>query len=407
MLTSELLKSKSECCGCRACQNVCSKNAISFKVDENGFLYPNIDETKCINCKQCIGVCHFVDKEYPQLNDPIKCYAAINKDKNILAQSTSGGVFSALADIVLSKNGVVFGAMMDEQFNIKHIYIENSDDLNKLRKSKYAQSDIGLSYREAKYFLDQSRFVLFSGTPCQIGGLYSYLGNKEYDNLFTVDIVCHGTPSNLMFKKFIAYLEKKHNEKISNFNFRTKDRTWLRFEESYDSKDNKHYNVRIGKFEEFYHTCFVGGHISQEGCFSCKYATSKRVADFTMGDFWGFDKANLSLDERKGLSFVTFNTNKSLSIFEEINQRMDLESVDYSIVVQGNKCLRNPTKKGKFWDYYMKAYREDTIDVAAKQYIDNRKQFIRKQNFLFSIPYPLYKEYRFHLLRKRITDLFK
>lgn len=376
--------------------NVCPQNAIFFEKDENGFLYPSVDESKCVNCKVCELTCD--KKNNIALSEPIKSFAAINKNKDVLLKSSSGGVFSALAEIVLGRGGVVYGAMMDENLIVRHIGVETVEDLRLLRGSKYVQSNIGDCFRQAKENLLKGRYVLFTGTPCQISGLYAFL-NKDYEKLITADFVCHGTPSQEMFNKFVAYLEEKHQEKITGFNFRAKNRTWLRFEESF-STPKKEYN-RIGKFEEFYHTCFTSGHIIQDACFSCRFATRKRCSDFTMCDFWGFQKANLHLNEKNGLSALMFNSERSLGLSDEINKYLTLEEVSYDFVVNGNTFLKGPIKKGTYRDYYLTAYRNDTIKEAAEQYCHNRKKFIRKQNFLYHLPYFLYKLRRFGIKKDK------
>lgn len=395
MSISNLFSEPGNCCSCKACANVCPKNAISFLPDENGFTYPKINEELCIGCNKCVKVCQF-NREII-LNEPKKSIACVNKDNKILKQSTSGGIFSAIAESVLKRNGAVFGCAMNEDFYAQHICIESIDQLASLRGSKYLLSDIKMCYKDAKERLDNGQFVLFSGTPCQIAGLYCVLG-KEYDNLLTIDLVCHGTPNYLMFKKYIEYLENKYKTKITYYNFRTKNRTWLRFGCAFGNT-NKHFH--INKFEEFYHTCFTSGHILQESCYSCQFATRKRVADFTLCDFWGFQISKIKIREEKGLSACMLNTEKALSYFDELSEKIKYEEVDYDIVVKGNGCLRKPTKRGNFRDYYMKAYREDKIDEAAEQYIQNRKKFIRRQKCLYILPYKFYKLFRFGINKKK------
>lgn len=383
-----LFTSKSDCCSCKACMNACPKNAIISQEDENGFVYPYIDESKCVGCNICVNTCQF-GKNTDALQEPAAAYAAINKNAEVLKKSSSGGCFSALAEIILEQGGVVFGAAMDSAFHVKHISVENIGDLGSLRGSKYVLSDIGYSYRNIKNYLDEGRKVLFTGTPCQVSGLYGYLKNKDYPGLITVDVVCHGTPSQAMFNKYIEYLEKKKGVKVTGYCFRTKNRTWKRFEPAFDT--DKTSNNRIGKFDEFYHPSFISGNITQESCHTCPYASRKRIADFTMCDYWGFEKAELNLDERKGLSALMFNNDRALALYDALSEKLYLEKTDYEAVVQGNGCLRKPLSKGKQWDYYMKAFRNNTIGEAADRYKKKNKKQIIKQNILYMLPYSLYK----------------
>ncbi|MBO5852165.1 MAG: Coenzyme F420 hydrogenase/dehydrogenase, beta subunit C-terminal domain, partial [Clostridia bacterium] len=216
---------KSLCSGCSACLHICPKNSISMEPDKNGFLRPVIDETKCTNCGLCKKTCPVLNKKEQQEKN-VQAYAVINKDEGVRKDSSSGGVFTQIAKYVLSKNGVVFGALFDENFKVKHAYIESENDLIKLQKSKYVQSEIGVTYKEAKNFLDQGRFVLFTGTPCQIGGLQAYL-KKPYDNLITQDFICHGVPSPKVWKKYIDKKKKVGN--IKEVSFKDKRTGWNKY----------------------------------------------------------------------------------------------------------------------------------------------------------------------------------
>ena len=225
---------KSNCCGCTACANKCPRNAIKMVEDDKGFLYPYIDRKKCINCGLCDKVCPIINKRKTE-NYP-KAYAAINKDEKIRLNSSSGGIFSALANYILEEQGIIFGAAFSDDFLVKHIMIDNKDDLYKLRTSKYLQSSLGDIYKEVEKKLNEGKKVLFTGTSCQINGLYGYL-NKIYENLYTQDIICHGVPSPKVWKNYLKYRQEKDLESPTKINFREKTIGWIKKLEKYLPSD--------------------------------------------------------------------------------------------------------------------------------------------------------------------------
>ena len=215
------IENKTECMGCHACFNKCPKQAIEMVEDEKGFKYPKVNKEKCIECGLCEKVCPIINNR-KILNEP-KAYAIINKKDEIREKSSSGGIFTLLAEYVIKNGGVVFGAAFDENWNVKHYYVEDIQDINIFRGSKYMQSIIGNTYKQAEEFLKDDRIVLFTGTPCQIEGLKAYLG-KEYDKLYTQDIICHGVPSPKVHNIYLEYLKKKFKaNKIENISHRDKE----------------------------------------------------------------------------------------------------------------------------------------------------------------------------------------
>lgn len=195
------IKDKKKCCGCEACVQRCPVQCISMRSDVEGFLYPNINQTICINCNVCEKVCPEINQS--EIRRPLKVYAAKNPDELIRLSSSSGGIFTMLAEQILKENGVVFGARFNEKWEVEHGYTDIQDGVAAFRGSKYVQSRIGDNYRQVEDFLRKGRKVLFSGTPCQVAGLKRFLHNKEYDNLLTVDVVCHGVPSPLVWRKYL------------------------------------------------------------------------------------------------------------------------------------------------------------------------------------------------------------
>ena len=388
----EIAKSNDSCCGCGACVNICPVDAITMKDDKYGFHYPCVNVDLCINCKKCERVCDFVKTEKVGVT-PIKAYAAVHKSSSILAKSSSGGVFSALAEYALSKKGAVCGCVLDESLNALHICVEEEKDLISMRKSKYLQSEIGLVYREIKERLEQKQFVFFTGTPCQVAALKSFLAPGEYDNLLTMDLICHGVPSQQMFNKYLEYLENKYKTKIVGFDFRSKRYGWQR--SSTEFTDHMKKTKNLGKISEFYIPAFTGGNIVRPSCFSCKYACRQRVGDITAGDFWGQEKSHLSLDVKKGLSLCMINTPKAQSLLPELHQRLHLEEVDYNVAASGNYCLNAPTLRGQKWEEYMKAFENDRIPQIAKRYKKSHRKTILRSRLRQYVPINM-----FHFIRK-------
>lgn len=372
---------KEKCCGCAACVNVCPCDAITLETDELGFAYPRVIDEKCVNCGKCVSVCDFGKSELDRAF-PLKAFAAANKCVDTLCKSSSGGVFSAVADYVLENGGAVCGCALKE-LSAVHICIEKKEDMPLLRRSKYLQSDMGLVYREVKERLEKGQMVLFSGSPCHVAALYGVLG-KEYEKLITMDLVCHGVPSAEMFKKYIKYLEQKYRTKIVDFNFRSKKYGWQRWTTEFTTEAGKTKN--IGKLYEFYIPAFTGGNMMRPSCFKCKYACPTRVGDITVADFWGHEKANVSFNTQNGVSLCALNTEKAVALASVLGEKMHLQEIDYNIAVAGNRCLHAPTEKGKKWELYMQAFKEDKIPEIAARYKKSHKKVILRNRLKSLVP---------------------
>lgn len=320
---------KKQCTGCRACEKLCPQNAIEMREDERGFLYPHIDYEKCIKCGICKSRCpiNHVEKKHN-----IEAYAAFNKDEKIRKQSSSGGVFTLFAEHVIDKKGVVFGVAFDNDFKVEHIKIEKKEDLAKLRGSKYLQSNTKNTYIEAKKVLEQGRLVYYSGTPCQIEGLYAYLG-KDYENLITQDVICHGVPSPKIWESYLKY----KNRKIEKINFRSKeDCTWQNFEISFeynDYKENMHHD------EDVYMKLFLKDIILRESCYNCSFKKENRIADITLADFWGIDNVASHLNDQKGTSLLIVHSNKAEALKNAVLNKMIIEKVDFYEAIKHNPSM--------------------------------------------------------------------
>ena len=308
-----------QCCGCGACYNKCPAGAISMQENNEGFLAPVVDETKCTNCGMCQKACPSINVKYKNNPKP-DCYAAMADDE-IRMKSSSGGMFTLLANFILDKGGYVCGAAFDDDWNVHHIIIDNKEDLSKLRGSKYVQSDTENCYKEIKKLLDADKYVLFSGCPCQVAGLYTFLG-KEYGKLLSVDILCHGAASRKVWKKYLT--ENFQNKNILNINFRDKSETgWA----------CTHCTIILDNNEKFvsddYTKLFHKSIITRECCEKCQYSKFPRIGDLSLGDFWGINNYDNDFNDGKGTSLILINNKKVQKIFNSINIRNKKITLNY------------------------------------------------------------------------------
>lgn len=318
---------KAECCGCSACVLGCPKHCINLAEDAEGFLYPIIDNNVCVKCGKCDSVCPMLHSNGPQI--PLTTYAATNPDEYVRAQSSSGGIFSILSEYVIEQGGVVFGAAFNENLEVVHTYTETLEGFAKFRGSKYVQSRIVDSYSDAERFLKEGRKVLFSGTPCQIAGLKSYL-RKEYDNLLAVDCVCHGVPSPGIFREYLKSLKKP----ITKINFRDKRAGWKNYSIVLQSGSSE-------TSESFHHNEYMQGYLSniflRPSCYSCHFREGRSGSDITLGDFWGIEKISPELDDDKGLSLVIVNNQKTDNLLKILN--CNLTEMQLSDALNNNTCI--------------------------------------------------------------------
>lgn len=337
------ISDKKLCSGCTACASICPVNCISMEKDEEGFLYPAVDKSRCIKCGLCEKICPILNKQVDTKQKP-RAYALVHKDLDIRMKSSSGGAFSLLADYVLDKGGVVFGASFDEKFNVCHTYIENKEDLQKLRASKYVQSDMGNSFKKAKELLDNGKLVLFTGTACQIGGLKSYL-RKDYDNLITQDLICHGVPSPLVWEKYLEYRYSKAHAKIQEISFRDKHLGWLLFSMRMKFANNKTY--RKSHITDPMFIMFLFNKCLRPCCYACSFKTITRQCDITLADFWGVNSVCKKLNDNKGVSLVLIHTKKGEEIFNAIKDKANYLEVPFDKAVAHNEMYTKSVSEKK------------------------------------------------------------
>ncbi|WP_343338826.1 hypothetical protein TPELB_10230 [Terrisporobacter petrolearius] len=373
---------KEMCCGCYGCINICPKQCISMEIDNEGFWYPDVDKSKCIGCNLCVNACPIINT--PQNNvTKISAYACKNKDENIRINSSSGGVFTLLCEDVINNDGVVFGAAFDENFNVKHDYSTTLDGCDKFRGSKYVQSKINDTYRKVKEYLDKGKLVLFSGTPCQIAGLDAFLKNK-YENLYLIDIACHGVPSPLVFKKYIKKIEHLNGSKIEAINFRDKSTGWNRYSFKIEFENSC---LTENGYDNIYMKGFLKDVYLRPSCYSCLFKKPITSADLTLADYWGVKNKHAEFDDDRGVSLVLVNSKKGKFMLDAISNRMDVLETDLEFAINYNPCIVSPVKYNPNRKRFFGEFNKSDIEGIIVKYTRNSlKQRVKnKINKIISI----------------------
>lgn len=332
---------KYACCGCRACEHICPQKAIEMRADDEGFLYPIIDLDKCINCGICNKVCP-IEIGNTSIKKPVSIYAAQYQHNEILMNSSSGGIFSLIANYVLSKNGAVYGAAFDGDMYLRHVRIIDTEKLGMLRGSKYVQSDIGNTYVQAKNDLENGLFVYYTGTPCQIQGLKLFL-RKNYENLLTTDLVCHGVPSYKVFANTIHHIEENKHGIIYRYLFRDKSVGGWSCSSSSSFKrikDNKKVFLPRNNDMSAYFNAFISGNMMRYVCYQCPFANIYRSSDITLADCWGIDKIIPDFPNmKKGVSTILINTEKGNNVWRVLCDKTVYRQISEKDAVDNNANL--------------------------------------------------------------------
>lgn len=362
------------CSGCLACMNACPKDAISVKEDENGFIIPDIDADKCVNCGICEKVCDFQKSKVVKSNILRACSFVV-KNKNTLYNSTSGGAFSVLSDLILDKGGVVVGAMMESDFMVRHVVATTKEERDRMRGSKYVQSDIGFVFREIKKYLQEERYVMFVGTPCQTAGLLSFLGTDSQENLLVVDFLCHGVPNNRFFKEHIKYLQSRRKKRIVGYTFRSKIFGW--YPSSTEGIVYEDHKFSFARDVQSYCSFFYSNVSLRASCMNCKYRSYYRYSDITIADFWQIEHIT-GKTNNTGVSFVLSHNEKGSVYIDQANKVADVN--DFSVEKILFRIATTPAVSKfdtkKFWElFHTKGYE----GVVAK-YVDHSMK--RKIRFL-------------------------
>lgn len=379
------LADKKDCCGCSACVQICPKQCISLKEDKEGFLYPVVDKSSCIDCGLCEHVCPVINHSAPK--KPVATLAAVNSNEKTRLASSSGGMFTLLAESIIDNGGVVFGGAFNENWEVEHIYIENKEELCKLRGSKYVQSYIGENYKQARAFLNAGRKVLFSGTPCQIAGLKRFL-RKDYKNLKTVDFVCHGTPSPMVWRKYLEEISLEHNvAKITDIQFRDKTKGWKEFSLSikYVDKEGIQNVFKETLNENIFMRCFLSDLCLRPSCYACPARSGRSNSDITLADLWGAEHICPDLDDDKGISLLLLR-NKDFK-----PHGFEYQEIKYALALKYNPAIESnvgmPKKRKKFFKSmpsqgvhkaFLKCTTQSKYEVIKEKVVWNIKNRILK-----------------------------
>lgn len=352
-----------DCSGCAACANVCATNAISMQQTSEGFYRPIVDKSICINCGAC-------DRSCPWLNDVVNfngsvsnpdAFAAYSLNEKARVVSSSGGLFSVFAEAILEKQGIVAGAAYSDPTHLHHILIEKKEDLKQLRGSKYFQSNAESIYKEIKKYLLDGRSVLFSGTPCQVAALYAVLGKRHFENLWTIDVVCHGVPSQKVFEKYINELENGYRVKIGRSSFRDKVTGWKNFSMTNDCvpelSKNESRTISNSLHTDLFMRAFLSNLCLNKSCANCHYAKIPRIADISLGDYWGVSLYHPEMDDDLGTSVVLLNSGHGRVLFEDAVDKKQVKVVPSKLewAIAGNPRILHCCKLHKNRDAFMNA----------------------------------------------------
>lgn len=379
---------KAQCSGCYACCNICPVDAIRMKVNEEGFWYPSVDETVCIHCGRCIQVCQIDNSKPPKVDMDTEAYACMNLDNGKRLASSSGGIFIELAQYVISHDGIVFGAAFDKNLKLRHTFASTMEECRAFMGSKYLQSQIGRSYSDAKRFLDQKKMVLFTGTPCQIHGLKLFLG-REYANLITADLACHGVPSPAVFDKYISDLEQQHHGKVTSFYFRSKKKGWNNFctEVHFDTQEQRIQSHNECPFDKG----FLTNLYLRPSCYVCKNKGDNRYSDLVMGDYWGIEKVHKEMSDDQGGSVLFVRTEKGRHIFDAIKGNFKCLNGDDSYGYTENIAISkpvpmNPHRDDFFVDFKNNKKSNKPLSLLIRPYIPKERFLLKLRK---AIPKPV------------------
>ena len=370
------IKDKAKCTGCTACANICPKKAIVMKEDFEGFLYPEIDKNKCVNCGLCDKTCPILSTEKRKEHNTMEAFAVRCKEYEILKTSTSGGFFTPLAEYIINNKGIVFGVGFDKDLNICHKEARIINEIQEFRGSKYVQSFLGNTFIKVKEYLDNDKFVLFSGTPCQVEGLKKFL-KKEYNNLVTVDVICHGVPSPKLWRKYLEYQEKKHNSKIVQVSFRSKQYGYhsgtmkLKFENG-----NEYYgSARV----DYMLKSFFKEISSRPACYECKFKNRNHISDITIYDCWSIHKlCSQVVDDDLGYTNIIIHSSNGKRIFNKISEKLEIYKVDIDKQIEYDGIMvEHSAKPNSNRESYYKELDEEKLEKHIKKFIPvTRKDYL-------------------------------
>lgn len=371
------IKDKKNCTGCHACWAVCPRKCIQMVPDEEGFLYPNIHLSQCIDCGACEKVCpvlHPADISYP-----LKVYAAQHGDETVRLNSSSGGVFSVLAEEIIRKGGVVFGASFNEDWQVVHSWTEQLEGIAAFRGAKYVQSLIGDVYHHVRCFLKQNRWVLFSGTPCQVAGLKHFL-RIDYERLLTVDVVCHGVPSPLVWRIYLESINPQ-KERITHLSMRDKSRGWKQY--GMDIRTGKN-TLYIGKAaSNLYSQGYLDNLYLRPSCYACLAKKGRSHSDFTLGDFWRIERVHPLMDDNWGTGLVLVNSPAGMNFYQSLS--VFQKEATYAQAFLGNPSLECSAPLTELRKEFWRRFPEEGMKCVSDIHKRKRKIWVRLLNRIYKM----------------------
>ena len=364
---------RKKCFSCRSCVQACPKNAIDMQENNEGFFYPSVNESKCVDCGLCLKHCPSF-APYEKNDFKKTSYAVWLKDDKKLFESSSGALFSAAAEKILKNGGVVFGAAYNADLFVEHICIEDINELYKLKGSKYVESTTNSTYSKVLPYLKNGKKVLYSGTPCQIAGLKKFLG-KDYENLFTMDLICHGVPSERMFHKYLEWQSGQLGGKIIYCGFRDKDVGGCSCNGKIKTKTKTKTKTVLSALDPYY-SSFIRCETYRESCYSCPYSSLERPGDITMGDFTEITEIIPGFDFSKGLSLCIIDTEKGLELFNLIKDSFNIVPLEFSQYISIKSNLQKPSERPAVRDFVYSGI----LELSAKEFF---KRFKESSRFYF------------------------
>ncbi len=392
------MKSKEKCCGCGGCAAVCPRSCIQMQEDETGFVYPAVDQGKCIDCHLCQQNCP-MQCSVPEVHWSRKAYAAYATDENQRFQGSSGGLFGIAAAEVIQSGGIVFGAAFDSCLRLTMTSAETAEGLKRLYKSKYLQSDCQSAYPRIQAELMEGRLVLVCATPCQIAAIKAYL-RREYENLLTIDFFCHGVPSQSFFNQCRAWVEKKKAIKILDYSFRTKrlnGATPHYYTITYEKGGVRKEKTALYLFSPFY-LAFQKYLSLRDSCYACPFASGNRCADITIGDFHSIEKYSSGINRFDGISAVVLNTEEGAAFFERVKKDLKYTAMDYDMLVKSGEFFPGPTRIPDERALFLSDLREKPLEYVLRKHILLKDRWIKA--IYYSLPHAIRKILKSIMIRE-------
>jgi len=372
---------KQNCTGCWACFNVCPVKVIRMELDDEGFMYPVVNSIKCTGCGLCQEKCPVIkESKNESLVEPL-IYAAWSNDNETRLVSSSGGIFSEIARKVLNERGVIFGVRFNKDFIVEHAFCKDEQSLSELRGSKYIQSHVGDAYLKSIKSAKQGNLVLFVGTPCQIAALNKFVEGEDFSSkVITCDLICHGVPSEIIFKEYLKSLSNKYKGNLVNYSFRDKSHGWDKFSIHAEFDNGKMY-IKEHKFDPFY-IGFLKNLYLRPSCYHCRFSRVPRVADITLGDFWGIQK---ELKDQRGVSLVSCNTKKGEDFLNLITSITKVLVSITDMNLSNKRFVNGELKMNNQRNAFYNLLTERGFKVAARQYLRGPSAFqkvLRRAKYL-------------------------